>query len=357
MDPNKKMNTRKITITAVAIIAIALLPFVWIIQLLIFAPPLALAFFLTRETDPVDGPVPASTNYVPKPICFDRLRDVSKLHGCNTRNVNYRWSVFRETLESVQHAAPGAGPVRALDFGAGSLRDTYELSRLGFRVTALDLDEASMREGFSYYDWATTCQPPELASVSLDDLLPFARYNVITAFDVIEHLMNPQVVLQALHRKLAKNGVLLVTVPNRLSLWERVRQSTFQRHRRENRLDLVSGIPHVQFRTPAEWAAYFSEQGFAIRRHEMGIGFLVNDVWTGFYSILSHVFVEPALNPILARTVGRRLPVNVLQVVFCPRWLMRRVHQLDVLLKPVFRHRWGWNLFVLERAATANKST
>lgn len=351
------MNKRKIIITILAVVAIALLPFVWIIQLLIFAPALVLACFLAREADSTDAPVPVSTNYVPGPLCFDRLRDVSKLHGCNTRNVNYRWSVFQETLGTVEQGARSAGPVRALDFGAGSLRDTYELSRLGFRVTALDLDEASMREGFRYYDWTTTCCPPELAPVSLAALPPSERYNVITAFDVIEHLMKPEIVLQALGGKLAKDGVLLVTVPNRLTLWERVRQSTFQRHRRENRLDLVSGIPHVQFRTPAEWAAYFSEQGFAIRRHEMGIGFLVNDVWTGFYSILSHVFVEPALNPILARTVGRRLPVNVLQVVFCPRWLMRRVHQLDVLLKPVFRHRWGWNLFVLERAATANKST
>ena len=29
---------------------------------------------------------------------FDRVEDVSKLMGCNTRNVEYRWSIFRKYL-------------------------------------------------------------------------------------------------------------------------------------------------------------------------------------------------------------------------------------------------------------------
>ena len=44
---------------------------------------------------------------------FDRTDDVSKLEGCNTRNVEYRWDLFSLELEMI----PGGS--ETLDFGAG----------------------------------------------------------------------------------------------------------------------------------------------------------------------------------------------------------------------------------------------
>src|SRR5206468_441943 len=70
-------------------------------------------------------------------IIFDRRRDVSKLLGCNTRNVQFRWDIFSRWIATLlQHRAEPT----ALDLGAGSLRDTYELTTLGVKVDALDLN-------------------------------------------------------------------------------------------------------------------------------------------------------------------------------------------------------------------------
>ena len=89
-------------------------------------------------------------------MIFDRRHDVSKLYGCNTRNVQYRWNLFAARIEELrkQFDAP-----HALDFGAGSLRDSYELARLGFSVTSVDLDPKLMQRYYQSYDWSTARYP------------------------------------------------------------------------------------------------------------------------------------------------------------------------------------------------------
>lgn len=59
---------------------------------------------------------------------FDRTSDVSKLEGCNTRGIEYRWSIFERELATVPAGAC------ALDFGAGSLRESFDLALRGFDV-------------------------------------------------------------------------------------------------------------------------------------------------------------------------------------------------------------------------------
>src|SRR6185369_9154942 len=85
--------------------------------------------------------------------------DVSKLFGCNTRNVQYRWDVFASRLNAIKNTFETP---RALDFGAGSLRDSYELARLGFCVTAVDLDPGVMERYARSYDWSAVRCPPTI---------------------------------------------------------------------------------------------------------------------------------------------------------------------------------------------------
>ena len=77
---------------------------------------------------------------------FDRSRDVPKLVGCNTRNVPYRWAIYERHLGSVPLDS------NVLDFGAGSLRETFDLAERGYRVTAVDLDLELMRSSPFYSD-------------------------------------------------------------------------------------------------------------------------------------------------------------------------------------------------------------
>src|SRR5438270_11433492 len=87
---------------------------------------------------------------------FDRTADVSKLIGCNTRGVEYRWDTF---LDSINIPAES----KVLDFGAGSLRDSNYLCELGFDVTSLDLDKALMESYAKSYRWR---KPPKLIAAA-----------------------------------------------------------------------------------------------------------------------------------------------------------------------------------------------
>jgi hypothetical protein len=66
---------------------------------------------------------------------FDRSNDVSKLEGCNTRGVKYRWPIFLDAISEIPKGSD------ALDFGAGSLRESFDLITRGFNVTSVDTFE------------------------------------------------------------------------------------------------------------------------------------------------------------------------------------------------------------------------
>ena len=78
----------------------------------------------------------------------------------------------------------------------------------------------------------------------------------------------------------------------------------------------------------------------------MAIGFLVNDVWAGFYSIPIVSCVEPFVG-YAARKAGQDWRPFAIAQLFYPPWLMEWVNLLDLRLREPLRHRWGWNLFVL----------
>ena len=89
---------------------------------------------------------------------FDRIADVSKLEGCNTRGVEYRWSIFERELATVPKGAD------VLDFGAGSLRESFDLAMRGFNVTSLDIDAEVLASYSSKYDWSNATRHRLIAS-------------------------------------------------------------------------------------------------------------------------------------------------------------------------------------------------
>ena len=112
----------------------------WLVLFLLFAPFLLIGEIirLLKPTPTTDKPIRVSVKPSPgDPLIFDRRHDVSKLYGCNTRNVRYRWSLFENHLAQLQQQFKTP---KALDFGAGSLRDSYELAARGFQVTSFDLN-------------------------------------------------------------------------------------------------------------------------------------------------------------------------------------------------------------------------
>lgn len=316
----------------------------WLILFLLFAPFLLIASLIRkpdprhpRQKDPIATTTPSTI-----PLIFDRRTDVSKLYGCNTRNVRYRWSLFETRIEQLQNRFDNP---RALDFGAGSLRDTYELASRGFNVTAFDLNDEVLQRYYESYDWSTTTAT--IKSGSLDDLTQSDPVQLIIAFDVIEHLEDPASYIQTFNKILSDDGYLFTIVPNRRSLFERYFKRTLAQQIKRGAV-LQPGVPHIQFKTPEEWDQFFEANGFRIVDRDMTIGHFVNDWWNGLLAVPLRAYVYPELNALAYR--GKfRWNVGRIETTLCPPWLMERVNVLDQWLKSWSKCCFGWNLIVAQK--------
>jgi SAM-dependent methyltransferase len=313
---------------------------VWLLLFLIFLPFVLVALLIGAGKDEApEAPVFSSEGDAGESMIFDRRHDISKLFGCNTRNVRYRWNVFASRLEQIRNHCDTP---HALDFGAGSLRDSYELARLGFCVTSVDLDPAVMQRYYRSYDWSGVRYPPRIFTEPVEQLN--SGFHLAIAFDVIEHLEDPSSYCRKIHSLLHEDGLFFLIVPNRRSVFERHFRRSIKKQRAKG-IPWVPGVPHLQFKLPEEWEQLFEESGFKIVEHDMAIGFFVNDCWTGLLGLPLRVYVTPVL-----AHVAHLLRMNFNQVRFeerfSPPWLMKRVDVLDQLCKKQLASRFGWNLIV-----------
>jgi 2-polyprenyl-3-methyl-5-hydroxy-6-metoxy-1,4-benzoquinol methylase len=263
---------------------------------------------------------------------FDRSRDVPKLVGCNTRNVPYRWAIYERHLGSVPLDS------NVLDFGAGSLRETFDLAERGYRVTAVDLDLELMRSYASDYDW-TSVHAPTLA----DSIPDTGNFHLITAFDCIEHLEQPEVTISLFRSLLAPDGLMFCTVPNRRTLPEIATRVALKSGR-----TLPRGEAHLQFRSPLEWRTFFQSCGLEVLDHDMTIGFAVN---TWYWAVR---LPANALCKIARKARFDVSPERIVNVA-APPWAMRWLDALDRATKRFTRGFYGWNLFVLRAVRRAQR--
>ena len=102
---------------------------------------------------------------------------------------------------------PWIGAGRYLDVGCGSGGSLGVARALGWRVAGIEMDEAAAALARRFTD-----------ELHVGDILtaPFApkRYDVVTAFHVLEHVPDPVAVARRMLHWLAPGGLLIVEVPN-----------------------------------------------------------------------------------------------------------------------------------------------
>ncbi|MFZ5444918.1 MAG: class I SAM-dependent methyltransferase [Myxococcota bacterium] len=80
-----------------------------------------------------------------------------------------------------------------------------------------------------------------IESCALPDQVPEGQWDVVTAFDVIEHLDEPIASLRTMRSRLPWDGQMVITVPAFQFLWSRHDEANHHR-RRYSRLQLVSEL-------------------------------------------------------------------------------------------------------------------
>lgn len=120
-----------------------------------------------------------------------------------------RRRIIREVLK--RHLPPSANR-RILDVGSGTGGMFPMLAELGTVEGAEASPDARQRSTRRHSQF--TVHPCELPRG-----LPEGKWDVLTTFDVIEHLDEPVATLRAMNDRLAPGGRVVVTVPAMPSLW------------------------------------------------------------------------------------------------------------------------------------------
>jgi 2-polyprenyl-3-methyl-5-hydroxy-6-metoxy-1,4-benzoquinol methylase len=271
---------------------------------------------------------------------FDRVNDISKIEGCNTRGVKYRWSTFSKVIATMP-----AGQ-NALDFGAGSLRESFDLAVRGFNVTSIDIDGELMSSYKKGYDWPANGSSHRIIAASdlTDGLSQISdqKFALVTCFDVLEHLEDPAAVLRQIEPYLTDEGRIFVTVPNGRTLFELAFRFDLLLARATKRY-MRPGEPHLQRNSPKKWRAIIVSAGYEILQHDMEIGFFAN-------TVAALVQLPLTLGGRILRKLGVHVDALTLSERICSGARMAAIDRLDQKTKSIFRGLYGWNLFVASPA-------
>lgn len=138
---------------------------------------------------------------------------------------------------------------RVLDIGCGAGLMLNELRQFG-ETSGVDSSEAAIQ--LSREVFAGTVQVGQLP-----DRIPFAAgsFNLVTALDVIEHIVDDVASLRAIRALLAPGGMVVLTVPAYMFLWTEF-DDINEHQRRYTRGDLESKLRQAGF--TIEKISYFN---------------------------------------------------------------------------------------------------
>lgn len=119
---------------------------------------------------------------------------------------------YRERRALLRRELKGLAPGKALDVGAAGGGNTRVLRELGWKALAVDSSPAAVEiareRGIEAID-ADACDLP----------LGSSEYDLITAFDVLEHIEDDHSATAELYRVLRPGGTALIAVPCDMALW------------------------------------------------------------------------------------------------------------------------------------------
>ena len=162
----------------------------------------------------------------------DLVADVEERHFWFTARNDVIVSTIQKTL------APPRG-TRALDVGCGTGFVMAALEKAGIDVTGIDMHRSALLRA------RARIGGPLFASTATT--LPFfPDFDLVTLFDVIEHVDDDAGVLAQARTALASHGHVVVTVPAGPNLWTRY-DEVIGHKRRYTRETLVAALAKAQF--------------------------------------------------------------------------------------------------------------
>lgn len=188
---------------------------------------------------------------------WDPKGSSAMLHRLNPIRLRYIRAAIDAHWGGDTHAFRPLNGKRALDVGCGAGLLAEPLARLGAAVTGLDAAPENIAV-------ATAHAGPQCLAIDyratpveqLDD----SGFHLVTSMEVIEHVADPAAFVRALAAKLAPDGLLILSTPNRTPL-SRIAMISVG--------ETIGGIPKGthdwrKFLTPEELTALLEEAGLEV---------------------------------------------------------------------------------------------
>ncbi len=188
---------------------------------------------------------------------WDPKGSSAMLHKLNPVRLAYIRTAIDRHWDSDDHGFRPLGGKRALDVGCGAGLLAEPLARLGASVTGLDAAPENIAVAVAHaqgqglaIDYRAT--PVEQVSDS--------GYDLVTSMEVIEHVADPAAFVRALAARLAPDGLMILSTPNRTPM-SRLAMITIG--------ESIGGIPKgthdwSKFITPDELTALLEDAGLEV---------------------------------------------------------------------------------------------
>lgn len=165
------------------------------------------------------------------------------------------WFVAREKIISnyiqklVKDNNLNSSDLKILNVGCGPGRSSQYLSQFG-QVVSIEYDKYCC-------EFASEKTGLEIINGSITEL-PFEdkRFDLVCAFDVIEHVEDDQLAVQEMKRVAKNNGILFITVPTFMSLWSH--HDVINHHFRRYKLNQIEKLFENQNNGKKIFTSYFN---------------------------------------------------------------------------------------------------
>ena len=161
----------------------------------------------------------------------------------------------RHLVAPILALLPGGQGQRAMDVGCGNGFISSQIASRGYRVTGIDFDAQAI-------DIAKKAYPAiEFVRHEAEDRFPdFARdLDLVTAFEVIEHLYSPQKFLRRVFETLKPGGHVILSTPYH-GYWKNLATSILGRWDHVFTVDWEAG--HIKFFSDRTMEAMLRQVGF-----------------------------------------------------------------------------------------------
>lgn len=201
--------------------------------------------------------------------------------------------VFEKYLDLVSELGIKSGEL--LDIGAATGFFMDIAKKKGFSVKGVELSDFAAKKG---REKGLDLLTGDLHSAHYGD----NQFDVVTMFDVIEHVPDPVGFVREATRILKKDGLLLINTPDAESLWARVLGSRWQ---------LIMPPEHIHYFSPKNLGNYLLKNGYQVELStKIGKWFTLQYVlkmlykWQGYRIFLTGPFMNKFLSKI-------SLPINL----------------------------------------------